>query len=174
MLATRAADASCALVYVNQVGGQDELVFDGGSMVFDADGELVARAPQFVEDVLVVDLDVEPGVPQAAARPPRPAHRRLLPDRRWSRPSRSSQPMADPSPPPAVAPAARPPTTRCTRRSCSAPATTCAKNGFTDVVIGLSGGIDSSLVAAIAVDALGAEHVHGVSMPSRYSQRPLR
>ena len=59
MLATRAADASCALVYVNQVGGQDELVFDGASMVFDADGELVARAPQFVEDLLVVDLDVD-------------------------------------------------------------------------------------------------------------------
>ena len=59
MLATRAADASCALVYVNQVGGQDELVFDGASMVFDAEGELVARAPQFVEDLLVVDLEVD-------------------------------------------------------------------------------------------------------------------
>ena len=60
MMATRAADASCALVYVNQVGGQDELVFDGGSMVFDAEGELIARSPQFVEDVLIVDLEVEP------------------------------------------------------------------------------------------------------------------
>ena len=59
MLATRAADASCALVYVNQVGGQDELVFDGASMVFDAEGDLVARAPQFVEDLLVVDLEVD-------------------------------------------------------------------------------------------------------------------
>ena len=57
----------------------------------------------------------------------------------------------------------------CTRRSCSAPATTARKNGFTDVVIGLSGGIDSTLVAVIAADALGADHVHGVSMPSRYS-----
>ncbi|MCW2509606.1 MAG: nadE, partial [Modestobacter sp.] len=60
MMATRAADASCALVYVNQVGGQDELVFDGGSMVFDAGGALLARSPQFVEDVMIVDLDVEP------------------------------------------------------------------------------------------------------------------
>src|SRR5206468_12968723 len=60
MLATRAADASCALVYVNQVGGQDELVFDGASMVFDADGELVARAPQFTDGVTVMDLDVRP------------------------------------------------------------------------------------------------------------------
>src|SRR6185295_8631495 len=60
MLGTRAADNSCALVYVNQVGGQDELVFDGASLVFDADGSLVARAPQFVEQVSLVDLDVEP------------------------------------------------------------------------------------------------------------------
>ncbi|HWJ63144.1 MAG TPA: nitrilase-related carbon-nitrogen hydrolase, partial [Acidimicrobiales bacterium] len=60
MMATRAADASCALVYVNQVGGQDELVFDGGSMVFDAGGALLARSPQFVEDVMIVDLDIEP------------------------------------------------------------------------------------------------------------------
>ena len=60
MLATRAADASCALVYVNQVGGQDELVFDGASMVLDAEGELLARAPQFIEAVTIVDLDVRP------------------------------------------------------------------------------------------------------------------
>ena len=60
MLATRAADASCALVYVNQVGGQDELVFDGASLVFDANGSLIARAPQFAEGVTVVDLDVDP------------------------------------------------------------------------------------------------------------------
>ena len=60
MLATRAADASCSLVYVNQVGGQDELVFDGGSVAFDSDGELLARSPQFVEDLMVIDLDVQP------------------------------------------------------------------------------------------------------------------
>ena len=61
MLATRAADASCGLVYVNQVGGQDELVFDGASMVFDADGKLLAAAAQFEEDVLVCDIEVRPG-----------------------------------------------------------------------------------------------------------------
>ena len=61
MLATRAADASVPVVYVNLVGGQDELVFDGASLVFDEQGQLVARAPQFVEDLLVVDLDVAPG-----------------------------------------------------------------------------------------------------------------
>src|SRR5207248_8417240 len=60
MLSTRAADSSCALVYVNQVGGQDELVFDGASLVFDAEGDLVARGPQFEEAVLVLDLDVRP------------------------------------------------------------------------------------------------------------------
>src|SRR5207302_2946283 len=60
MLATRASDAGCALVYVNQVGGQDELVFDGASMVLDTDGEIVARAGQFTEEVLVVDVDVRP------------------------------------------------------------------------------------------------------------------
>ncbi|MBP7631804.1 MAG: NAD+ synthase, partial [Acidimicrobiales bacterium] len=60
LMATRAADASCALVYVNQVGGQDELVFDGGSMVFDPHGEVIARSPQFVEDLLIVDLDIDP------------------------------------------------------------------------------------------------------------------
>ena len=68
MLATRASDASCALVYVNQVGGQDELIFDGASLVVDADGQLVARAAQFREALLVVDLDVAARVPQAAAR----------------------------------------------------------------------------------------------------------
>ena len=60
MLATRAADASCALVYVNQVCGQDELVFDGGSMVFDADGTLIARAARFVQELMITDVDIEP------------------------------------------------------------------------------------------------------------------
>ena len=72
MLATRAADASVPIVYVNLVGGQDELVFDGASLVFDEQGHLVARAKQFVEDLLVVDLDVRADLPQAAARPARP------------------------------------------------------------------------------------------------------
>src|SRR5436305_172174 len=64
MLATRAADASCSLVYVNQVGGQDELVFDGASLVFDADGDLVARGAQFVEERMVIDLNVKPVFPK--------------------------------------------------------------------------------------------------------------
>ena len=125
MLATRAADASCALVYVNQVGGQDELVFDGASMVLDADGELLARAPQFIEAVLVVDLDV------------RPVFRKRLLDPR-GRVSTESLPevvlteRATTDADHLAAGRGRRPSTRsprCTRRWCSAPATTSARTG---------------------------------------------
>ncbi len=163
MLATRAADASVPVVYVNLVGGQDELVFDGASMVFDESGHLVARAKQFAEDLLVVDLDV------------RPASRRRLLDSR----GRSGAP---PLPEVAVSEAhlgehdvaARveatlPPVREVYEALVLGTRDYVTKNGFTDVVIGLSGGIDSSLVAAVAVDALGAEHVYGVLMPSRFS-----
>ncbi len=169
MLATRASDASCALVYVNQVGGQDELVFDGGSLVVDARGDVVARSPRFVECLDVVDLDLEP------------VYRKRLIDPR-GRPTRELLDVVNLSD-----------TTQAAhldvRRDCEPPLDTDAelyqalvlgtrdyvrKNGFTDVVIGLSGGIDSALVAAVAVDALGAAHVHGVSMPSRYSSEGSR
>ena len=76
MLATRAADASVPIVYANLVGGQDELVFDGGSMVFDAAGHLLARAKQFTEDLLVVDLEVRHAFRRALARPPGSTSRR--------------------------------------------------------------------------------------------------
>lgn len=164
MLATRAADASCALVYVNAVGGQDELVFDGASLVFDAEGRLVARAAAFREQVAVVDVDV------------RPVFRKRLLDPRGRR-------EAPPLPEVAVTPASAAPATAL--EPVREPALTqeeevyealvmgtrdyVRKNGFTDVVIGLSGGIDSSLVATVAADAVGPEHVHGVLMPSRYS-----
>ncbi|MCU1358030.1 MAG: synthetase [Acidimicrobiales bacterium] len=173
MMATRAADASCALVYVNQVGGQDELVFDGGSMVFDAEGTLVARSPQFVEDVLLVDLQVDPVYRKRLLDPRGRPTDRLLPvsalradtveaiDRRRS---------VDEAPLP-VAPiaSALDPDEEVYRAIVLGTRDYLVKNGFTDVVIGLSGGIDSTLVAAIAVDAIGADHVHGVSMPSRFS-----
>ena len=169
MLATRAADASSRSLYVNLVGGQDELVFDGASLLFDETGHLVARARQFVEDLLVVDLDV------------RPAFRERLLDP-------SGRPSAAPLAEVDVHPSDRP------RRGPLAPGSSrCStpvhevyealvlgtrdyvhKNGFADVVIGLSGGIDSSLVAAIAADALGADHVVGVLMPSRFSSDGTR
>ncbi len=163
MLATRAADAGVPLVYVNLVGGQDELVFDGASMVFDEEGGLVARTKQFEEDLLVVDVDV------------RPAFRRRLLDPRGhlSAPPLpevevSEARLGERATPPHVEPAL-PPVREVYEALVLGTRDYVTKNGFTDVVIGLSGGIDSSLVAAIAVDALGSDRVLGVLMPSRYS-----
>ena len=153
MVSERAKDNSCAIVYVNQVCGQDELVFDGGSMVFDHHGDLVMRAPQFEEKLTFVDLEVNEslstrGVPvievSAESRARGEEQRGLI-----------SSPAVDLE---QVFGALVLGTRDYVR-----------KNGFTDVVIGLSGGIDSALVAAVAVEALGKQHVHGVSMPSRYS-----
>lgn len=168
----RAADAQATLAYVNMVGGQDELVFDGDSLVVRPDGELLARAPQFEEGCLVVDLQL----PEAVAPAPGPwgmtqervagfaVHRSTL----------TTAPLPAYTPDPgALAP----------RLSDHAEVYAAIvtglrdyvrKNGFTSVVLGLSGGIDSALVAAIAVDALGAENVHGVSMPSSYSSEHSR
>lgn len=173
LMATRAADASTALVYVNQVGGQDELVFDGGSMVFDAQGELIARSPQFVEDVMIVDLDVDPVYRKRLLDPRGRPTDLLLPvaaarseeiEASVGRPSAHAAPL----PAPLIAPALDP-DEEIYRALVTGTRDYLMKNGFRDVVIGLSGGIDSTLVAAVAVDAIGAEHVHGVSMPSRYS-----
>jgi NAD+ synthase (glutamine-hydrolysing) len=164
MLATRAADASCALVYVNQVGGQDELVFDGASMAFDADGTLIARAAQFSEDMLVVDLDVGPVYRKRLLEPRGRATEVLLPLVQISdEPVRQTSRLE-----PRVAPTLDP-VGEVYEALVLATRDYVIKNHFTDVVIGLSGGIDSTIVACIAVDALGADHVHGVSMPSRYS-----
>ena len=164
MLATRAADSHSALVYVNQVGGQDELVFDGCSLVFDAEGALIARGPQFREDLMIVDVPV-----------PAVYRQRLLDPR--GRISQVSLPQIVVTEAPVAheAVADNPIVESLPRDEELYDALVlgtrdyCAKNGFTDVVIGLSGGIDSTIVAVIAVDALGADHVHGVSMPSRYS-----
>lgn len=163
MLATRAADASVPVLYVNLVGGQDELVFDGASMVFDEQGHLVARAPQFVDDLLVVDLDVPPGF------------RRRLMDPRGHRsaPTLSEVPVSEARIPGARVPARIEPELEPVREVYEALVVGTRdyvrKNGFREVLIGLSGGIDSSIVASIAVDAIGAENVTGVLMPSRYS-----
>jgi len=164
MLATRAADAHSALIYVNQVGGQDELVFDGCSLVFDAEGRLLARGRQFVEDLLIVDVPVPP------------VYRQRLLDPR-GRTSQVSLPQVPVSASPVVhaEPVTNPmvelldPVAELYEALVLGTRDYCRKNGFTDVVLGLSGGIDSSLVAVIAAEALGAEHVHAVSMPSRYS-----
>ncbi len=168
MLATRAADASCALVYVNQVGGQDELVFDGASMVFSASGELLTRAPQLVEATTIVELDVLPVFRKRLLDPRGRTHGAPLDVVEvvtpWKGAERPPLPLEQVRITPALDPVAE-----VYEALVLGTRDYVANNGFTDVVIGLSGGVDSSIVAAIAADALGAEHVHGVAMPSRFS-----
>ncbi|MEQ8439006.1 MAG: NAD+ synthase [Ilumatobacter fluminis] len=164
MVATRAQDAHTPIVYVNQVGGQDELVFDGGSFVVDGEGQLIARAPQFVEDVMIVDVSIPPVYRSRLLDPRGKATDTPLPVVHVSAEPRTrdlvvESPIADELDPHRELYDALVLGTRDYLR----------KNGFTDVVIGLSGGIDSTIVACVAADALGPEHVHGVSMPSRYS-----
>lgn len=163
MLATRAADASVPVLYVNLVGGQDELVFDGASMMFDETGRLVARSPQFEEDLLVVDVDVRPAFRRRLLDPRGRSRAAALPEVPVSE-ARLGERHVEPRIEPLL-----PPVHEVYEALVLGTRDYVRKNGFTDVVIGLSGGIDSSLVAAIAVDALGPEHVVGVMMPSRYS-----
>jgi NAD+ synthase (glutamine-hydrolysing) len=158
MIGERAKDNDCAIAYVNQVCGQDELVFDGGSMVFDHAGTLVARSPQFVEDLLIVDIDV------ASPKLRRGTGVIAITSAPRNKSSELQAGIAKEDNDLEQVFGALVLGTRDYVR----------KNGFTDVVIGLSGGIDSALVAAIAVEALGAQHVHGVSMPSRYSSEGSR
>ena len=165
MTRVRASDAHCAVVYVNRVGAQDELVFDGGSMLIDADGSVVASAEPFAEQVLVADLDVAPSF-RGRLLDPRGARRsRPLGVVECSGPRPEREPLAEAPP----RPAALSHEAECWEALVVGTRAYVHRNGFTDVVLGLSGGLDSSAVAAIAVDALGAEHVHGVLMPSRYS-----
>jgi NAD+ synthase (glutamine-hydrolysing) len=164
MLHERVAEAGCAIAYVNQVGGQDELVFDGDSLIVAADGTLLATGAQFDTDLVVVDIPVAGGsgrpaatkLPRIVATEPRPAR------------------AADSTP---LRPALRPglsPEAEVYAALVLGTHDYLGKNGFKEAVIGLSGGIDSSLVATIAVDALGPSHVHGISMPSRYSSEGSR
>ncbi|MFF5978613.1 NAD+ synthase [Streptomyces olindensis] len=159
----RAQEAGCTTAYLAMIGGQDELVFDGDSIVVDRDGEVVARAPQFSEGCVVLDLDL----PAAAANAPTGVVDDGL---RIDRVVLSEEPL----------PAYEPELTGgyADRLDDDEEVYSAlvvglrayvAKNGFTSVLIGLSGGIDSSLVAAIACDAVGAQNVYGVSMPSKYS-----
>ncbi|TXS51646.1 NAD+ synthase [Streptomyces sp. t39] len=159
----RAQEAGCTTAYLAMIGGQDELVFDGDSIVVDADGEVVARAPQFAEGSVVLDLEL----PAAAAEPatgvvddglridrvvlseePLPAYEAELGGGYADRLDDDEEVYT------ALVVGLR---------------AYAAKNGFRSVLVGLSGGIDSALVAAIACDALGARNVYGISMPSKYS-----
>jgi NAD+ synthase (glutamine-hydrolysing) len=159
----RAQEAGCTLAYLAMTGGQDELVFDGDTIVVTGDGEVIARAPQFEDGCVLVDLDL----PAAAGEPPSGVVDDGL---EIQHVVLSAEPL---------------PAYEVEVRGGQAPRlgddeevytalvtglrAYVTKNGFRSVLIGLSGGIDSALVAAIACDALGAENVYGVSMPSRYS-----
>lgn len=152
MLRQRAVDAATPVVYVNQVGGQDELVFDGTSAVFGSDGALLYRAPQFIEHRFVVD------VPTSDRKSDRVVD--SISDGRADRP-----PLAAVDPVPLL----DPPEAEVYQALVVGLRDYVRKNGFEHVVIGLSGGIDSALTAVLAADALGPEHVWGIAMPSRFS-----
>ncbi len=179
MLATRASDNTLLLAYVNMVGGQDELVFDGGSMVIDQEGEILALAGQFREELLVVDLPVD-AVFRDRLRDPRNRTNRRSPDSSCLQdvdhiriPARNSAPPA--RPPLAIQKAREStPEEEVYRALICGTGDYVDKNGFHTVVIGLSGGIDSALVACIASDALGPQRVVGVSMPSLYTSEASR
>jgi NAD+ synthase (glutamine-hydrolysing) len=174
MLVTRARDHACYVAFCNLVGGQDELVFDGHSVVLDDEGEVVARAPGFEEALVVVDVD------------PADAIGRRLRDVRRRERGRTRQT----APAPVVlelAPARAQTEGAVPALAAIAPGLEqlrlalglglrdyVTKNGFADVLLGISGGIDSALTAALCADALGAEHVHAVSMPSRFSSPGTR
>lgn len=188
MLATRAADTGSIVAYVNLVGGQDELIFDGSSVIFDDQGELIARARAFEEDLLVVDLDVDEVFRTRLHDPRRRKERRaqqsrteppIVVSRYTARPTPNAVGGGDVTQGTPVGRAARieplpGPVEEAYRALVLGTRDYVRKNGFQDAVIALSGGIDSALTAVIAVDALGSEHVWGVSMPSRYSSAGSR
>ncbi|MFB6776306.1 NAD+ synthase [Streptomyces sp. NPDC002596] len=159
----RAQEAGCTTAYLAMIGGQDELVFDGDSIVVDRDGDVIARAPQFAEGCVVLDLELPAAAPEAPSGvvndglridhvvlsdKPVPAYEAELTGGYAERLDDDEELYS------ALVVGLR---------------AYAAKNGFSSVLIGLSGGIDSALVAAIACDALGAQNVYGISMPSKYS-----
>ena len=154
LLAGQAVRSGVPVVYVNLVGGQDELVFEGDSMVFDASGDLLYRAVEFAEDRFVVDT------PLAAVHTPGRAVVPVRPDPLVERPAR---------PAPASGARLEPEESEIYQALVTGLRDYVQKNGFTEIVIGLSGGIDSALSAAVAADALGPEAVWGVAMPTRFS-----
>jgi NAD+ synthase (glutamine-hydrolysing) len=171
MLATRAVDDRVFVVFCNLVGGQDELVFDGNSLVVGPTGEVIERGASFAEDVFIVDLHPEEAFRERLLDP-RSRRARLSGDADIAVPTVVLRPVLKP---PVPEPPAREPS-----RPLSGLAEVyaalvlgvrdyAAKNGFERAVVGVSGGIDSALTISIAVDALGPENVLGVSMPTRFT-----
>ena len=164
MLADRAADHGLFVAYVNMVGGQDELVFDGASIILDPSGEVVARGPQFAEELVVADLDIQ------AAGAPRKRYPEAIAD--IGRPRLITVPGSSPDSMPLLEtkePAVYEGAAEVYTALVTGTRDYVLKSGFSKVLIAISGGIDSSLVAAVAADALGPENVVGIWMPSRYS-----
>ncbi|WP_406295928.1 NAD+ synthase [Embleya sp. NBC_00888] len=163
----RAGEANCALAYVNAFGGQDELVFDGDSLIVDAEGTVLSRAAQFREELLIADLDlpertVDDSVYSAGdvVADGLTIHQVIL--------TEEAAPVPAPAAAHSIAPALSD-DAEIYRALVTGLRDYVAKNGFKSVLLGLSGGIDSALVAAIAADAVGGGNVYGVSMPSGYS-----
>ena len=177
MLATRASDNEVIVAFTNLVGGQDELVFDGNSMIFDQRGELIARAKQFEEDLLVADLDINAVFRSRLHDPKRRKEKEALGAERERVKVMELPPSeykGEKPPLPKREVKEQEPLEEIYSALVLGTRDYVDKNDFEKVVIGLSGGIDSSLVATIAVDALGPDRVVGVTMPSRYSSRATR
>jgi NAD+ synthase (glutamine-hydrolysing) len=174
MLATRARDNVCYIAFVNAVGGQDELVFDGHSVVLDDEGEVLARAPGFEEALLVVDIEPQ----EVVGRRLRDVRRRSLESEREAVPEvpvvHIGTPRAAGDPVEAQIAPMLDDLEQMRLGLELGLRDYVEKNGFQDVLVSVSGGIDSALAAAIACEALGADRVHCVSMPSRFSSEETR
>jgi NAD+ synthase (glutamine-hydrolysing) len=166
LLQRRAAEARAPVVYVNTVGGQDELVFDGDSMIVEADGRVVMRAPQFVEDVSLVDLPVRP----APEFPPEVRGEVMTVTRVSTGVPAATERTAEPS----TVADRLPDEEEVWNALVLGLRDYVRKNGFRSVVLGMSGGIDSAVVAAVAADAIGGAQVFGVALPSAYSSEHSR
>ncbi|HZT94615.1 MAG TPA: NAD+ synthase [Gaiellaceae bacterium] len=175
MFRQRALDNVCFVAFCNTVGGQDELIFDGHSLVLDDEGEVLARAPGFEECLLLVDVDPSAVVARRLRDVRRRALARELPELpevekiQVALPERGDREALQPP----LAPFAED-IEQMRRALVLGLRDYVGKNGFAEVVVGVSGGIDSAVTAALAVEALGPEHVHCVSMPSRYSSEGTR
>jgi NAD+ synthase (glutamine-hydrolysing) len=173
MITTRASDNLAIVAYCNLVGGQDELVFDGGSMIFDQNGDLIVRGKQFEEDLVFADLDME-AVFRMRLHDPRIRRERLASEERSLRKIELTGRGLSVKKRPPIPKREEKPLDRL-REIYSAlvlgTGNYVRKNGFQTVLIGLSGGIDSALTATIAADALGKKGVVGVAMPSQYSSK---
>ena len=172
MVASRAADNSAAVAYVNAVGGQDELVFDGHSMVFDRQGNIMARGRSFEEELITVDISKGPGNRAQGTGPrgygsPFPVPRLIVLPEINNKPSKPELSARGKVTPPSLIEEVYKALVLGTRDYM-------AKNGFKNAIIALSGGIDSALVAAIAVEAIGKENVTTAFLPSYYTSRESR